>query len=82
MYSCFLHVINVAIKSGLALLTKVPKKKKISEDEKISWESEDEDDDVGTSADNFGEKFSTYCMYNCTIKAHPIVHCQKLVANC
>ena len=81
LYSCFLHVINIAIKSGLVLLTNVPKKKKVLEDEKTSWESEDEDENMGTSADNFGEKFSTYCTYNCTIDTHPTVHCQKLVAN-
>ena len=52
------------MKLGLALLTKVPKKNRIPEHEKMGWESEDEDDNDGTSADNFSENFSMYLMYN------------------
>lgn len=82
--SCFPHVINIAVKSGLALITKVPKKKKVPEDEKTGWESEDEDDNSdGTRADSlFGDGFSADWLYNRALEADPIVRCRKLVANC
>ena len=85
LFRCFPHVINIAVKSGLALLTKIPKVKKITENKTLNtgWETEDkEEDDDGTSMVSYGDDFSADWMYNQAIEADPIVWCRKLVANC
>ena len=80
--SCFPHVINIAVKSGLSLLTKMPKKKKTKDSERTGWESEDKDDDEGSTADGCGREFSSDWLYNAALEADPIAHCRKLVSNC
>ena len=79
--SCFPHVINIAVKSGLSLLTKmVKKKKKMKENERTGWESKD--DEEGSMADGYGEKFSADWLYNTALEADPISCYWKLVSNC
>ena len=80
---CFPHVINIAVKSGLALLMKIPKVKKIMENETQStgWETENKDED-GTPIVSCGDGFSADWMYNQALEADPIVWCWKLIANC
>ena len=85
LFRCFPHVINIAVKSGLALLTKIPKVKKITENKtpNTGWETEDKDDgDDGTSMVSYGDDFSADWVYNQAIEADPIVQCWKLIANC
>ena len=72
--SCFPHVINIAVRSGLSLLTKVPKKKKPRENERTGWESDD-DKEEGSMADGYGEEFSADWLYNAALEADPISHC-------
>ena len=64
-------------------MTKIPKAKKVTEDENAGWETDDEDnDDTRTSADSYGDGFSVDWMYNRALEADPIVRCRKLVASC
>ena len=68
-------MINIAVKSGLSLLTKMPKKKKTKDSERTGWESEDEGDDEGSTADGCGGEFSSDWLYNTALEADPIAHC-------
>ena len=67
--SCFPHVIDIAVKSGLSLLTRAPKKKKSNKNERTGWESEDEEEEV-SMADVCGEEFSADWLYNATLEAN------------
>ena len=80
--SCFPHVINIAVKSGLSLFMKMPKKKKIKESKRTGWKSEDEDDNEGSTVDGHSGEFSSDWLYNTVLEVDPIAYCCKLVLNC
>ena len=48
------------------------KKKKTKESKRTGWESEDEDDNEGSTVDGHGGEFSSNWLYNVVLEADPI----------
>ena len=66
----------------MASLTKMLKNKKTKESERTGWESEDEDDNKGSTTNGHGGEFSSNWLHNVAPDVDPVAHFQKLVLNC